>query len=57
MKLSKTLLKAMMVAVTVGTAVSCSKSVDGKLKKDAEKTSKTDSTYTIPGGCPACGMG
>ncbi len=56
MKLSKTLLKTIMVAVTVGTTVSCSKSVGG-IKKKVEKSSKTDSTYFVPGSCPACGMG
>jgi hypothetical protein len=55
MKISKTLLQTILVAVTVSTAVSCSKSVDGKPKKEAN--SKTDSTQTIPVSCPACGMG
>ena len=58
MKISKTLLQAIMVAVTVGTtASSCSKSVEGKPKKASEKTLKTDSTYINPESCPACGMG
>lgn len=56
MKVSKTLLQAIVVAVTVGTTVSCTKSVDGKPKTTNNKT-KTDSTYVIPDNCPACGMG
>lgn len=57
MKISKTLLQTILVAVTTATAVSCSKSVDGTSKKDLKKTSKTDSTYVEPFNCPACGMG
>ena len=56
MKISKTLLKTIMIAVTISTTVSCSKSVNGK-KTDAQKALKTDSTYTVPENCPACGMG
>ncbi|MGN6214128.1 chryseobasin-related MNIO class RiPP peptide [Parafilimonas sp.] len=55
MKVSKTLLQAILVAVTASTVASCSKSVDSKPQK--EKAAKTDSTYVIPGNCPACGMG
>jgi len=57
MKISKALLQTILVALTTATVVSCSKSVDGALKKDHEKTSKTDSTYIEPFNCPACGMG
>ena len=57
MKISKTLLQTILVAVTAATVVSCSKSVDEALKKDLEKTSKTDSTHIDPFNCPACGMG
>lgn len=57
MKISKTLLQTILVAVTAATVASCSKSVDGAPKKDHEKTSKTDSTRIEPFSCPACGMG
>jgi hypothetical protein len=54
MKLSKTLLQAMLVAVTIGTLYSCEKPA-------ADESKKTSSEKSSPGapteGCPACGMG
>ena len=57
MKLSKSLLQAMLVAVTAGTIISCEKPavIEGK-KAPLHKTGIAP-TDSIPGGCPACGMG
>ena len=53
MKLSKSILQAMLIAVTAGAIISCEKqSVDEGKKPDIQKP-KTG----IPEGCPACGMG
>jgi len=59
MKLSKSLLTAMMVAVTAGTIISCEKPKILESKKAVTPNSKTGITPsdTIPEGCPACGMG
>lgn len=57
MKISKTLLQTIAVAVAISTSAACTKSVDGKSKKFFDKKTKTDSTCVIPYGCPACGMG
>ncbi|CAN5460602.1 hypothetical protein BH10BAC2_BH10BAC2_25890 [soil metagenome] len=63
MKISKTLIATMMVAVTVGTAVSCTKSVDGKPRKALVNPKNLtgqpgeDSTIVTPYDCPGCGMG
>ena len=60
MKLSKTLLQAMMVAVTAGTISSCEKpKVDDGKKPTLEKSKPDDtpSTGSTPLNCPACGMG
>ena len=59
MKLPNSLLKAMLVAITTGTIISCEKAKINEGKKATIQNSKTD---TIPGnnfpdGCPACGMG
>lgn len=54
MKLSKTLLQAMLVAVTAGTIISCEKPNVNGAKKATIKKSATDSTWL---NCPACGMG
>ena len=53
MKLSKSLLHAILVAVTVGTISSCEKIKAGEGKKASTENPKTG----IPEGCPACGMG
>ncbi len=58
MKLSKSLLKAMLVAVTAGTIISCEKAKVDEGKKAAIQNPKTGTPeVTIPEGCPACGMG
>lgn len=63
MKISKTLIATIMVAVTVGTAASCTKSVDGKPKKTITNPKNLsgqngeDSTIVLPYDCPGCGMG
>jgi len=54
MKLSKTVLQAMIVAVTMGTISSCEKPSQEEVKKSATEKPKPDSE---PVGCPACGMG
>ena len=54
MKLSKTLLQAILVAVTAGAISSCEKPAADEGKKPAtEKPTKG----SLPDGCPACGMG
>lgn len=54
MKLSKSILQAILVAVTAGTIISCEKaSVDEGKKPDIQNPK----TGNIPEGCPACGMG
>ena len=54
MKLSKSILQAMLVAVTVGVISSCEKpKVDDGKKPLIEKVKKG----STPVGCPACGMG
>jgi hypothetical protein len=54
MKLSKSLLRAMLVAVTAGTIISCEKPKVDEGKKPAIQKSNPGN---IPEGCPACGMG
>lgn len=57
MKLSKTLLSAVMIGIAVH-AASCKKDTttpDKSKQQEAEKKS-TEKTST-PDGCPACGMG
>jgi hypothetical protein len=54
MKISKSLLNAMLVAVTAGTIISCQKpKVDDGKKPTIEKPGKGG----VPVSCPACGMG
>ncbi|MEP6947947.1 MAG: hypothetical protein ABI863_01670 [Ginsengibacter sp.] len=54
MKLSKSLLNAILVAVTAGTIISCQKpKVDDGKKPGTEKSKKSG----VPVSCPACGMG
>jgi hypothetical protein len=53
MKLSKTLLSAIMIGIVVQTGTACKKdkeSISAKAKKEAKKAGQKDS-------CPACGMG
>ena len=54
MKLSKSLLQAMLVAVTAGTIISCEKPKVDDGKKPVIEKAKPGS---IPQSCPACGMG
>jgi hypothetical protein len=53
MKLSKSLLQAMVVAVTVASISSCEKPAPVKEESSRQKP-KTDSAYV---SCPGCGMG
>jgi type II secretory ATPase GspE/PulE/Tfp pilus assembly ATPase PilB-like protein len=55
MKLSKSLLQAMLIAVAAGTISSCKKPAD-EVKKPAKETEQTKTTAATD-GCPACGMG
>ena len=59
MKLSKSLLQAMLIAVTAGTIISCEKPKFSEGKKAILQNPKTDTIPgdSIPEGCPACGMG
>jgi len=54
MKLSKTVLQAMIVAVTMGIISSCEKPCPEEGKKSATEKPKSGNE---PVGCPACGMG
>ncbi len=63
MKLSKSLLQAILVGITLGsTAVACTKAED---TTDTQNTNacgencpeKNDPHVIDPGNCPACGMG
>lgn len=57
MKLSKSLLSAVMIGIAVHAATSCKKdkpSTD-KAKQEAEKKSQEKTSHPDP--CPACGMG
>lgn len=55
MKLSKTLLSAILVGIVMQTTTSCNKDKelsDAKAKKEAKEKEKSN-----PDNCPACGMG
>jgi len=55
MKLSKSLLSAILVGIVMQTAASCSKDKelsDAQAKKEAREKEKV-----YPENCPACGMG
>lgn len=56
MKLSKSLLSALLVGISLQTVSSCGKE---KLPepKDKKEAKKEDRKPTVPGNCPACGMG
>ena len=54
MKLSKSLLQVLLVAITAGSISSCKKPTTEELKK--KETLQTNTSNT-PGNCPACGMG
>ncbi len=59
MKISKTLLSAVMAGITVHAVSSCKKETDKsffeKIKQEIEKKSKEKTSVPFP--CPACGMG
>lgn len=55
MKLSKALLGAIVVGITVQTTVSCSKKNTPEPKEQAAKQGK--GTSQVPNNCPGCGMG
>jgi hypothetical protein len=56
MKLSKSVLQAILVAVTTGIISSCEKpKVDDGKKPAIEKPGQ--GSNQVPDGCPACGMG
>jgi hypothetical protein len=55
MKISKALLGAIVVGITVQTTVGCSKKDTPELKKQAAKDGK--GIPQAPDNCPACGMG
>jgi hypothetical protein len=59
MKLSDSLLKAMLVAITAGTIVSCEKAEAEEIKKSATENPKSGTSPEVnaPECCPACGMG
>lgn len=56
MKLSKSLLSAILIGIAVQTTTSCKKE---KLPEPKEKkeVKKTDAKNNVPESCPACGMG
>jgi hypothetical protein len=56
MKLSKSVLQAMLVAVTAGIISSCEKPKVDDGKKPAIEKARPGSNQ-LPDGCPACGMG
>jgi hypothetical protein len=53
MKLPKTLLSAILIGITVQTAISCTKAKESPATK-AENTPKTEQVID---NCPACGLG
>ena len=54
MKLPKTLLTAMLIAVTTGTICSCEKPVADATKKSVKQKLETQGNTN---NCPGCGMG
>jgi hypothetical protein len=59
MKLSKTLLSAIVVGIALQTAASCNKTslLPWQKIKEAEKKKTEQKANPFPDGCPACGMG
>jgi hypothetical protein len=58
MKLSKTLLAAMLTGITLQTVQSCTKEKDDPPKEQKEKEKeKGEENQPFPYNCPACGMG
>ena len=54
MKLSKSLLQAMLIAITAGTIISCEKP---KVDEGKKPTTEKPKAGSEPQSCPACGMG
>ncbi|HEY6899977.1 MAG TPA: hypothetical protein VI233_05015 [Puia sp.] len=61
MKISKTLLSAIVLGLTVQAVSSCHKTnltaEQKKAEAEKKKTEQTTSQPTYPDSCPACGMG
>ncbi|MBS1663463.1 MAG: hypothetical protein JST68_20645 [Bacteroidetes bacterium] len=61
MKLSKTLLSAIVLGMTVQAVSSCHKehltAEQKKAEAEKKKTEQTTPQTTYPDSCPACGMG
>ena len=65
MKISKSLLKAMMIGITIGTASSCSglfeevksEDITHECSDECEAECKEGGGKVIMHNCPACGMG
>ena len=61
MKLSKTLLAAMLTGITLQTVQSCTKHKDdpppSKEQKEKEKEKENENKPKVPLNCWACGMG
>lgn len=59
MKLSKTLLAAMLTGITLQAVESCTKKKDDPPSKEKQKDKDKDKPKppTFPYGCVACGMG
>lgn len=60
MKLSKSLLSAIVIGIAVQTLGACNKEkdpTDARTKLEAKKPDSNKNTPTYPESCPACGMG
>ncbi|THU32908.1 hypothetical protein FAM09_26010 [Niastella caeni] len=60
MKLSKTLLAALLTGITLQGLESCTKDKDGPSKEEKEKEEEgkgKPKPPTVPYNCPACGQG
>ena len=60
MKLSKSLLSAIVIGITVQTITSCTKEKDpndAKAKQEAKKSGENKANPNYQYNCPACGMG
>jgi type II secretory ATPase GspE/PulE/Tfp pilus assembly ATPase PilB-like protein len=59
MKISKSLLSAIVIGIAVQATTSCTKDKepnDAKAKQEAKKLEEKNNPYS-PENCPACGMG
>jgi hypothetical protein len=58
MKISKSLLSAIVIGIAVQATTSCTKKepFDAKAKQEAKKLEEKNNPYS-PENCPACGMG